>query len=161
VVLRAIRPDDAPRLQQLHQRLSPESIYARFAGPHPVLPTGEAHRLAEVDYRGRMAIVAALAEGEDERLIGVARYAAPADAPHEAEAAIVVEDSFQGRGLGTALMRALVDYARRQGIQTMLAEVSAGNERMLRFIRRSGLPIQQRLQGGSWQIRVDIGSAEA
>ena len=97
VVLRAIRPDDAPRLQALHKRLSPESVFLRFLDQRKALTDQDAQRWATVDYRTHMAIVAALPDGDDERLIGVARYAAidPAK-PDTAEAAIVV-----GRSPGT------------------------------------------------------------
>ena len=57
VRLRAIRPEDAPRLQALHARLSRETMYQRFFGATPRLPTPWARFLAEVDYRGRLALV--------------------------------------------------------------------------------------------------------
>jgi RimJ/RimL family protein N-acetyltransferase len=157
LVLRPIRLDDAPKLIALHGRLSPESVYLRFLGPRPTLPPEEARRLATVDYDRTMAIVATQPRGDDEAIVGVARYAAVRpDSIEEAEAAVVVEDSFQGRGLGTILMRRLIGHAQSRGVATLSAEITAGNERMLRFIRRSGLPFSQRLEGGSWQIRADI-----
>lgn len=161
VTLRPIRPDDGPRLQALHGRLSPESIYQRFLGPRPVLSPLEAERLAMVDYRTTMAFVAARKVGSDEAILGVARYAAVQPGSlAEAEAAIVVEDAYQGRGLGTLLMRRLIEYARDQGVAALSAEITAGNERMMRFIRRSGLTTQRRLEGGVWHIRVEIGERE-
>ena len=156
--LRPIRPDDAPRLRALHSRLSPESIYLRFLGPHPVLTEEDAGRLATVDYRHTMAIVAVRKNGEDEAILGVARYAAvDPKSLDEAEVAIVVEDAYQGRGLGTLLMRRLIDYARRQGVAAFSAEITAGNERVMRFIRRSGLTTERSLDGGVWHIRVNVG----
>lgn len=157
VTLRPIRPDDAPRLLALHSRLSPESIYLRFLGPHPVLTPEEAESLATVDSRHSMAFVAARVDGEDEAILGVARYAAVRPGSlDEAEVAIVVEDAHQRRGLGTLLMRRLVEHARRQGVATLSAEVTAGNERIMRFIRRSGLTTERSLEGGVWHVRVGI-----
>src|SRR5574341_2377408 len=75
VTLRPIRPDDVPRLQVFHTRLSPETIYLRFLGMHPTLSDKEAEKLANVDYQTRMALVATRTEQEEESLIGVARYA--------------------------------------------------------------------------------------
>ena len=155
--LRPIRLDDAPRLQALHARLSPETIYLRFMGTRPALPPDEARELADVDYQTRMAFVATYqAEGE-ERLAGVARYAVvSAKRPEDAEAAIVIEDQFQNRGLGTQLLERLQAYARSHGVQAFVAEINAENERMLRFIRRSGLPAKKHLQDGVWEIRVTL-----
>src|SRR4051812_7839814 len=81
--LRAIRPDDAPRLQALHGRLSRDSIYLRFFSPLPVLTDARAAFFANVDYQTRLAIVAVDCPGSagepdqplpDEQIVGVARY---------------------------------------------------------------------------------------
>jgi RimJ/RimL family protein N-acetyltransferase len=157
VCLRPIRPDDAARLQAFHARLSPDSIYLRWLAAHPVLSAEEARQLADLDYVTRMAYVATQGEGPAERIVGVARYGLvrPGD-PDEAESAVIVEDSFQRRGLGWALLGRLMRYARAMGVRTWLAEINAGNARMLRFIERGGLPVTRRLEGGAWQVRMDI-----
>ena len=160
VVLRPIRADDAPHLQAFHARLSPESVYLRWLSAHPVLTDDEAETLARVDYHDRMAFVATLpplGQPGAETLIGVARYSvAPAEGPGAAEAAVVVADDFQQRGLGTRLLGRLLPYARAQGITTWVAEINAQNVRMLRFIQRGGLPATRRLESGSFQVRIDL-----
>ena len=57
VRVRAIRPDDEPRLMALCRRLSPRTVYQRFFSVRRLLPE-EAHAFANVDYRQRMAVVA-------------------------------------------------------------------------------------------------------
>ena len=160
VVLRPIRPDDAPRLQAFHAHLSPDSVYLRWLSAHPVLTDEEAETLARVDYHDRMAFVATLpaaGPAEAETIIGVARYTlAPAEGPGAAEAAVVVADDFQQRGLGTQLLRRLLPYARAAGITTWVAEINAQNARMLRFIQRSGLPATRQLESGSYQVRIEL-----
>lgn len=156
-IVRPIRPDDAPRLQALHARLSPESIYLRFLSLHPVLSPAEVERLANVDYRSRMAFVAAREEKGETRLLGVARYdAAGPGRPDEAEAAIVIEDAYQGQGLGTILIDRLLAYAQAHGIRAFTAEINADNDRILHFVRRSGLPAEKRLREGVWEVRVRL-----
>lgn len=157
LTLRPIRPDDAPRLQALHSRLSPESVRLRFLSVRPVLPPDEARRLATVDYQTQMAIVATREEAGEDVIVAVARYSATQpDRPDEAEAAIVVEDRYQGQGLGTLLVERLLPHARQQGIRTFVAEISGENERIMRFVRRSGLPTEKRFEAGVWQIKVGI-----
>jgi acetyltransferase len=157
VTIRPIRADDAPRLQALHSRLSSETIYRRFLGPHPQLSAPEAERLANVDYAASMAFVAALPAGDDEMLIGVARYAALGpQRPGEAEAAIVIEDRYQSRGLGRQLLERLAAYAKAHGVRVFVAEVSTHNDRILHFIRRNNLPLESKLEAGVWEIRVTI-----
>ena len=101
VTLRRIRPEDESALTALYERLSPQTAYQRFFTVMRRLPPDWAHILANVDYDRRMAIAALGPGGE---LIGVARYVYDERA-QEAEIAIVIEDRWQGRGLGTLTAR--------------------------------------------------------
>jgi GNAT superfamily N-acetyltransferase len=162
VTLRPVRPDDAARLQALHGRLSPQSIFFRFLGHQHELSDREAQRLANVDYDRQMAWVATPAPDPEGEIIGVARYAMPAgagageEASRTAEAAVVVQDRWQRRGLGTLLLQRLVDYARPRGITLFQATVHQANTQILRFIRRSGLRMESEFDGGVWEIRVSL-----
>lgn len=157
IQVRPIRAADARRLQDFHARLSPESIYLRWLSAHPVLSEAEAQALSDVDYAARMAFVATRADDEGEVIVGVARYTVvDPEQPGEAEAAVVVEDRYQRRGLGSALLKRLLEYSLAQGIHTWAAEINAENARMMRFVQRAGLPATRRLEGGTWQMRIDI-----
>ena len=157
VTIRPIRPDDARRLQELFARLSPESISLRFLGQPRELPYEQAEQLANVDYRTRMALVATREQGDEEHVIAVARYAVnPATGPDLAEAAIVVEDEYQHRGLGTHLLKRLVAYARTHGIHAFMATVRHDNVQIMRFVRHSGLPAESKLEAGAWEIMVKL-----
>jgi RimJ/RimL family protein N-acetyltransferase len=157
VTIRPIRPDDARRLQGLFARLSPESISFRFLGHPKELPGEQAEQLANVDYHTRMALVATREQGGEEHIIAVARYAVdPAAGPDLAEAAVVVEDEYQNRGLGTLLLKRLVAYAQTHGIRAFMATVRHDNVRIMRFIRRSGLPTESKLAAGAWEILVKL-----
>lgn len=157
VGIRPIRPEDAPRLQALFARLSPESVFLRFLGTRKTLTEQDAQRLANVDYDQRMALVATLDDSDEEILVAVARYSAIADSdPLEAEAAVIVEDSFQNQGLGTLMLERLSTYARNHGIQRFWAAVHHSNTRILRFLRHSGLPLEKNLDEGIWDIHVSI-----
>jgi RimJ/RimL family protein N-acetyltransferase len=154
VIIRGIRPDDAPRLQDLFHRLSPESIYFRFLGRPKDLPLAQAERLANVDCEQCMAFVATHGRDDVRDIVAVARYAQVAGRPGLAEAGVVVEDQYQGRGLGTLLLKRLTAYAREHGVQAFYASVHPANNQILRFIQRSGLPTESRLEAGVWEMHV-------
>ena len=99
LLLRPIRPDDEPRLVELFHRLSPRTVYQRFFRAYDQLPEGWYQRFANVDYRTRLALVAEEQEAGGPVLRAVARYE-PGDTPGTTEIAIVVEDAWQGRGVG-------------------------------------------------------------
>lgn len=161
IEIRPVRPDDAVRLQGLFGRLSAESIYFRFLEPRKQLPLDQAIRFATVNYRTSMAIVAVLdGDSDDPKIIGVARYGVePGQEDLVAEAAIVVEDAFQNRGLGTQLLKRLLEYARTQGIEALQATIHQNNAKILRFIKKGGLPTERRLAGGVWEIEVKVNPA--
>lgn len=154
VVLRPIRPDDAPRLQEAFTHLSPETIYLRFFEAANALSDQQARQLATVDYRQRMAFVGSVQEEGQERLVAVARYSVtPQSEPLIAEAAIVVRDDYQGLGLGKLAMKQLVRYAQAQGVRGLYATVHTANARILNFIRSSGQPFERKmLEPGIWEI---------
>jgi GNAT superfamily N-acetyltransferase len=114
--MRPIQPDDAPRLQALHGRLSRETVHQRFFSAKKRLPTNWARFLAKVDYRRRLALVLERGQDSDPELIGVGRYE-PTDDPTTAEVAFVVEDRWQNKGLGTALFTELLRAAVDRGIR--------------------------------------------
>ena len=144
VRMRAIRPDDEPRLVELYEQLSKDSRYQRFFSVMRRLPPDWAHFLANVDYVCRLALVVE-APVDPERLIAVSRYEPTAE-PDCAEVAFTVQDAWQNRGLGTVLFRALLEAAKTNGVTRFCAWVLGDNRRMLDLIARLG-EVQQR----SWE----------
>jgi GNAT superfamily N-acetyltransferase len=145
--LRPIRPDDAPRLVALFDRLSQQTTYQRFFSVLKRLPPAYARVFANVDYRQRLAIVAEMVAPAGPELIGVGRYE-PADAteiapgiaptvvPTDVEVAFVVQDGWQGRGLGSILLEDVLRAAVARGVQRFRAFVLADNHRMLGLLAR-------------------------
>lgn len=132
---RPIRSDDANRLAALYDRLSRDTAYHRFFRVMNQLPPEWAHQFANVDYHRRLALVAERDTGGSDELIAVARYE-PAQEPDTAEIALVVQDDWQGKGLGSRLLTALLDAAEARGIRRFCAYVLADNRRMLRLLSR-------------------------
>ena len=153
VLLREVRPADAPLLLAMWGRTSVESRRARFMGPFTLDATNVA-RFVELDTEREFAVVATRGRGDTERMIGIARYAFDDDEPGRAEFAALVEDAEQGHGVGTALVREVALRAGEAGITRLSGDILASNTRMLNLIRQLGLEYEAGDDGGV--VRSDL-----
>jgi len=149
--IRPIRPEDAPRLQELYGRLSRDTAYHRFFTVMKRLPPDWAQVLATVDYRRRLALVAERGGARGGEIIAVGRYE-PTDEPDTVEVAFVVEDGWQGRGLGTILVREVLDSSAARGIRRFRAYVLSDNRRMLDLITRFGDVRERKTEQGVTEL---------
>jgi|tagenome__1003787_1003787.scaffolds.fasta_scaffold20823013_4 ribosomal protein S18 acetylase RimI-like enzyme len=132
VATRPVRPADQGLFCRLWGRLSRETVYRRFHAPVHALPEETVRHLVTVDHDLREAVVAVVG-GE---VVGVARYDRPAEDSSTAEVAVLVEDAWQGVGLGRQLLAELTDLAARRGVRTLTATVQPDNGPVLGLLRR-------------------------
>lgn len=139
VYLRQLHQDDEDRIEVFLQGLSSESMYHRF------LTSGCSKKWLQdelFDYNQDcdIAIVAVLRDGkdrDDEKIIGESRYFLN-NGTNEAEFAVLVQDYYQRKGVGTFMLDYLVKIAKERGINTLYACVHRGNLAMCRFLEKSG-----------------------
>jgi RimJ/RimL family protein N-acetyltransferase len=155
VPVREIRAEDAAALQRLVDRSSERSIELRFFGPIKELSDEKARRFAEVDGKDRFALVALDPEEDEDEIVAVVRYEREGDTDG-AEYAALVEDRFQGRGLGIGLTRRLIEAAQENGINRLHALVLRENGRMLRLLRSLEFPERWRWENGLEHIEIDL-----
>ncbi|MBA2533947.1 MAG: GNAT family N-acetyltransferase [Rubrobacter sp.] len=159
VPVRRVRAEDAAALQRLVGRSSDRSVELRFFGPLKRLSDEMAGRFANVDGEDRFALVA-LDPRDRGEIIGVVRYEREGDGDG-AEYAALIEDRFQGRGLGIGLTRSLIEAARENGIGHLYAFVMRENVGMLSLLRSLDLPERKRWQDGAERIEIDLHSDTA
>lgn len=135
--IRPIRPEDEHMLNEFTRRMTPEDIRMRFFGPIRELSHEMAARLTQIDYDREMAFM--LLDGGE--LLGVGRLAADPDF-EQAEFALIVASSRQGRGYGELLLRHVVEYGRERGIKSIIGHVLRENHRMLDLTERIGFKRQ-------------------
>ena len=145
MLLRALRPDDGPGLAEAFEQLSETSRYRRFFAVKPHLSERSLAYFTDVDHRDHEALVA-VAPGSGQ-LVGVARFIRNPREPDRAEVAVTVVDSWQRRGLGTALLRELAQRAAEEGIRHFTAEILAENRPMLTLAHRLGRAEHQPARG--------------
>jgi RimJ/RimL family protein N-acetyltransferase len=136
VFIRPIRPDDAPRLVDFYSRLSKQTAHQRFFTLRRRLPPDWARSFANVDYQRRLALIAERETVDEPELIGVGRYES-AEGEDLPELAFVIQDGWQGRGLGALLLDAVLHAAQSRGLRRFRAFVLAENTRMLDLLTRS------------------------
>jgi GNAT superfamily N-acetyltransferase len=146
ITIRATHPDDGPRIRQAFSQLDPRTRYMRFLGRKEKLSDQEINRLTEADFENAIALLATIGEAQAEVVIGGASCFVinPGAARRDAEVAFTVEQHFQHRGVGAALMRHLTQVAMSKGLHAFKAEVFCSNAPMLNVFRRSGLPMTTR-----------------
>lgn len=154
VPVREIRAEDAGALRRLVGRSSERSIELRFFGPMKELSEERARDFADVDGVDRFALVALDPEDEGE-IVAVVRYEREADTDG-AEYAALVEDRYQGRGLGIGLTRRLIEAARERGIGRLHALVMRENRVMLGLLRSLEFPEHNRWENGVEHIEIDL-----
>jgi N-acetylglutamate synthase-like GNAT family acetyltransferase len=133
VTLRRARHSDLEAVADMHARCSPTALYRRYLVGTPSVPKAHLERLLAAE-RGR----ALLAEA-DSRVVALANLMWDGS---EAEVGLLVEDAWQRRGLGTVLLRQLVEAARNADVTTIYALTLADNMPMIRTMARLSLPIK-------------------
>ena len=159
--IRPLRPDDLERELQFIRGLSQESLYQRMHYFAREVPPEAAVQLLATDYVNSLALAAMYATPAGEEVVGVSRYAR-IDATDRAECAVVVTDAWQGRGIGTELMRSLAYAAQARGI-TRLVGVSLGeNRRIAAWAHQCGWPVTtEPNSGGLLQVTLDLNALPA
>jgi acetyltransferase len=130
VTIRPIRPEDEPLMVQFHATLSERSVYLRYFGSLSLSSRVEHERLVRIcsaDYDRGFALVADRTNpktGQHE-VLGLGRFSAINR--EEAEAAVLVSDQWQGRGLGLELLSRVVRVAREEKFKKLSAEILRDN----------------------------------
>jgi acyl-CoA hydrolase/RimJ/RimL family protein N-acetyltransferase len=151
VLLRPTKASDAELIQELFYSLSAKDVYTRFFTNLRSLSASRAQHLCSVGYRDEMAFLAVVGERERETAVGSASYYLN-PTTNLADVAYMVRPDWQGRGLGGALQRTIMDYARRQGVRGFSADVLCENEPMLKVFERSGCQVTRKVASGVYEV---------
>lgn len=153
--IRPIQRDDEEKMLALFRRFSPRTIYLRFHGFISEMPRERVKRFCTIDYDNSFALVATVGEGIEKIIIAVCRYYR-LPKKDTAELAIVVEDAYQDKGIGTHLLKQLVTIARENGIRIFEGYVLAENQKMIQMLKDSGFQESGELEQGVYQAVIHI-----
>lgn len=152
--LRAPRASDVDELVAFFQGLSLQSRFLRFHGL-AAADTKLAETFVEPDWHEKGSLVGVVREGDEERIVALGSYVRLRD-PRVAEAAFVVGDRAQRRGIGTRLLEQLAERAAECGIESFVAEVLPENARMLGVFENVGFRARRALENGVYEVRFPI-----
>jgi acetyltransferase len=160
VTLRPIRPEDEPLMVQFHETLSERSVYFRWL--HVL---GLSQRIAHerligicfIDYDREMAFVADYVNPQTRQheILGVGRLI-KAHGANEAEFAIIVTDQFQHRGLGTELLRRLIQFGRDEHMQRLTGDILVENQGMQVVCKKLGFHIEYSLSDHLMKAELEL-----
>jgi GNAT superfamily N-acetyltransferase len=152
VWVRVLLPDDHQRLRAMFSWVSSETIYRRFHTPYPRVPEWIPEFLMDADERGGRSLVAVVGE----EIVGHAMCSPPEAG--EAEVAIVVEDRWQGRGVGKLLLFELAEDAKGQGVEAFVGIFLVENRVVPRLVDSVFSDARYSLKEGTRLARASLAS---
>jgi acyl-CoA hydrolase/RimJ/RimL family protein N-acetyltransferase len=130
VRIRAIKPSDEDMMRRFFYHFSEESRYLRFFSRISAMPHKKMQAYVSVDYVSSLSLVAIISQRGTERIIGECRYAYDAHNGYH-EMAFLVDEEFQGRGIGTYLVDYILNIAQKKRIKKVRAAVLPENINMI------------------------------
>ncbi len=178
LLIRPIRPEDEPLMIQFHKTLSDRSVYLRYMHAMLLSQRIEHERLARIcfnDYDRELALVAERplssplpsatlqgsptyeggARGGAREIVGVGRLS-KLHGRNEAEFAVIISDAFQGHGLGTELLRRLLQVGRDEKIDRIVGFIASDNLAMQRVSAKLGFRLQRTFDDSEVHATIDL-----
>jgi acetyltransferase len=147
ICIRPIAPEDEPLLVNFHYTLSERSVYLRYFHWMKLEQRTEHERLTRmcfIDYDRQMAFVAERADpANGERQITAVGRLVKSHSADEAELAVIVSDKFHKQGIGTEIVKQLVEFARAEKLARITATVLFENRPMRKVFERLGFQMEQ------------------
>lgn len=161
--IRPIKITDERGIQDLFYAMSRVDKFYRFLRSVSALHHQQAQPLVNVDYKTAMALVVTEARNRDERILAVAHYTCEAvdrSSGETCEFAIMVHPNWQNMGIGSFLLRYLIDIAKDNGFKHMSAHVWEDNAQMLHVFKKAGYKIEDSLNNHVYNLSIDLETPE-
>lgn len=143
ITVRRADTTDVDAAKAMHERCSPRTLGMRYHGPVRDADRYLNHLLSP---RFGRTLAVRTASG---RIVGLGHLLWDGD---ETEIALLVEDDWQRRGIGTQLLGRLVAMAVEAGCESVYAVTQASNTGMVAAMRGLGLPLDYQIEEGTLVI---------
>jgi len=155
VRFRAIKPSDEEAMRRLFYRFSNQTVMRRFLFPISTMPHNKMQEYVNVDYSHMMSVVALVRKSGQETIIAEARYAKDEQSAI-GDLAFVVDEEYQGIGIGSYLYEMLIRLARDRGLKGFTAEVLQTNQNMMKVFEKGQLPVNARVENGLLRLSISF-----
>jgi acetyltransferase len=100
-------------------------------------------RICHVDYDRTFALVVTRKDEEGNEVVVAAGRLSRAHGTNEAEYALLVSDAYQGQGVGTSLLRRLLEIGKEEGVETVVAYMLPENIGMRHISKNLGFTFER------------------
>jgi acetyltransferase len=155
VLIRPIKPEDEPLMVKFHETLSEETVYNRYFSALQLSQRVAHERLTRIcfnDYDREIALVAELKvpKGEEKKILGVGRLSKQ-HTPGEAEFSVLISDEWHRQGLGSELLRRLIEIGRDEKLAHLSGAILGDNHAMQHICRKVGFKVEQNGDSNSFR----------
>lgn len=150
---RALKPSDEESMRRFFYRCSDEIIYYRFFYSIKTMSHDKMQEYVNVDYSKEISVVALTGSSEDEQIIAEARFVKD-ERTNYGDVAFLIQEGYQGIGIGSYLLNLLISLAREQGVKGFSAEVLADNHPMIKVFEKANLTLDARLENGIYKLKM-------
>ena len=160
--IRPIRPEDEPMLVKFHETLSEESVYYRYFSQLKLDQRIAHERLTRMCFNDYDREIALVAEHKDPKtgkleILGVGRLS-KARGVNEAEFALIISDRWQRQGLGTELLKRLVQIGTDEKLDRICANILSENHGMQLVAKRVGFKLTRDADNHDFRAEISLGA---
>jgi len=159
VTIRPIRPEDEPLLVDFHRTLSDRSVHLRYFGTLSLedrITHERLRRVCFVDYDREIALVADRKKRDNSHeIIGIGRLVKE-HGTNDAEFSVLISDPWQGKGLGTELLRLLVRIGRGEGVERIIGHIVGENIMMKNVSKEVGFNLSFDRPNNEWLAELSL-----
>ena len=153
VRFRAIKPSDEEGMRRFFYRFSDQMIFYRFFYLVQTMTHDQMQEYVNVDYTKEMSIVGLVGNSDSEKIIAEARFVKD-DASNYGDVAFLIDEAYQGIGVGTYLLHLLIKLARTQGLDGFTAEVLPENQPMMKLFEKTEHSLDKGISNGACYVKM-------
>ncbi len=153
VKFRAIKPSDEEGMRRFFYRFSDQMIFYRFFYLVQTMTHDQMQEYVNVDYSKEMSIVGLAGTSDSEKIIAEARFVRDEESNY-GDLAFLIDEAYQGIGVGTYLLHLLIKLARARGLKGFTAEVLPENQPMMKLFEKTDHLLEKGISNGTCYVKM-------